>query len=126
MYFRGDASKKQPFGKRALMECSRTLNSLAERIKADGPYLQFIRVTGRMMSDLRGRGAFRSLPEEFNLAVNMKPTDALSAEFMRTYDIIGFRGSSFLRELEKELLGPALDRPVGKVLPVRGVGRKGP
>ena len=32
---------------------------------------------------------------------------------------IEFRGSAMIRELEKELLGPALDRPVGKVLPVR-------
>ena len=26
--------------------------------------------------------------------------------------------------MEKELLGPALDRPIGKVLPVRGVGTR--
>ena len=28
---------------------------------------------------------------------------------------IGFEGSAMIRELEKELLGPALDRPVSKV-----------
>ena len=76
------------------------------------------------MSDLYGRDALRSLPEEFNLAVNMKPFDELSADFLRTYDIVEFRGSAMLHALEKELLVPALDRPVGKVLPVRGVGAK--
>ena len=124
MYFGGYASKKQPVGKHVLMECSRTLNTTADRIKADGPYLQFIRVTGRMMSDLYGRGASRSLQEEFNLAVNMKPFDELFAEFLRTYDIVEFRGSAMLHANEKKLLGPALDRLVGKVLPVRGVGTK--
>ena len=38
MYFGGYASKKQPVGEHALMESSRTLNSLAERIHASGPY----------------------------------------------------------------------------------------
>ena len=57
------------------------MHGLATRIAANSPYLQFLRVTTRMMSDLYGRGALRSLPEEFNLAVNMNAHDALSAEF---------------------------------------------
>ena len=76
------------------------------------------------MSDLYGRGALRSLPEEFNLAVNTNARDALSAEFWRTYNIQEFRGSAFLRELEKELHGTALQRPVNKVLPVRRPGNE--
>ena len=76
------------------------------------------------MSDLYGRGAVRSLPEEFNLAVNMIPFGELFAEFLRTYDIVEFRGSAFLHAVEKVLLGLALDRPIGKVLPVREVGTK--
>ena len=111
-------------GKHALVQASRTLHSLASCISANGPYLQFLYVTTRMMSCLYGRGTLRSLPEEFNLAVNMKAHDALSAEFWRTYTIQDFRGSAFLRELEKELLASALHRPIGKVLPVRRPGSK--
>ena len=122
MYFGGYTSKKQPVGKHALAESSRTMHGLATRIAANSPYLQFLRVTTRMMSDLYGRGALRSLPEEFNLAVNMTSHDALNAEFWRTYCIQEFRGSAFLRELEKELHGAALQRPVNKVLPVRRPG----
>ena len=76
------------------------------------------------MSDLYGRGALRSLPEEFKHADNMNSFDALFAEFLRTDDIVEFRGAAFLHALEKELLGRALDRPICKVLPVRGVGAK--
>ena len=117
MYFGGYTSKKQPVGKHALAESSRTMNSLAGKIGADSAQLQFARVTTRMMSDLYCRGALRSLPEEFNLAVNMSKHDALSAEFWRTYNIQEFRGSAFLREEEKERHGSALQRPIGKILP---------
>lgn len=85
------------------MESSRTLNSIAEHIKLNGPCLQFMHVTTRIMSDLFGRGALRRLPEAFNVAVYMKPFDAVSAEFLRIYDIIEFRAPSTIRELEKEL-----------------------
>jgi len=95
-YFGGYTAKCQPVGKYELDQCARTLNLLAHKIKGDAAYLQFVRVTSRMMTDLYGKGICRTMPEEFNLSTNMHKHDCTAAEFLRTYQTREFRGAQYL------------------------------
>jgi len=118
-YFGGYTSKRQPVGKYELEQSARTLNLLAEKIKGSPPYVQFMRVTSRMMTDLYGKGTLRAMSEEFNLSSNMNRQDATAAEFLRTYQIREFRGSPLLFALENEMQAESKGRMAYCVMPVQ-------
>ena len=118
-YFGGYTSKRQPVGKYELEQSARTLNLLAEKIKGSPPYVQFMRVTSRMMTDLYGKGTLRTMPEEFNLGTYMQRQDATAAEFLRTFQIREFQGGPLLYALENEMQAESKGRIAYCVIPVQ-------
>ena len=101
-YFCGYTFKVQPTGKKFLKGVAESLNYLEVGMKDKTPGQQWHRITHRVLTDLQHRIMRRTAPEEWNLAAYHHDHDPTTAEFVRTYMSVDFKGGVLLRRLEAE------------------------
>jgi len=107
-YYCGYTFKKQPTGKKCLRGAAESLNYLTTGLEDKTPGQQWHRISHRVLTDLQHRVMRRTAPEEFNLALSYEYQDLASAEFVRTYRSVDFKGGVLVRRLEAEKSGAAV------------------
>ena len=115
-YFCGYTFKAQPVGKKFIRGIAESLNYMTVGLQDQTPGKQWHRITHRLLTDLQHRSMRRTAPEEWNLAAYYQEHDPTTAEFVRTYMSVDFKGGLLLKRLEAETKH-ATSREILKVLP---------
>ena len=101
-YFGGYIGKRQKIGQLETKKCIDKMYTLRERDKGRSAKQQHRAVTGRMLTDIEMNGTARGQVEEFNLAANLKSSDILWQEFIRTFQTCSVDGQRVLHKLAIE------------------------
>ena len=104
-YYCGYTFKPQPIGRKFLQGAAESLSYLNSGMKDKTTGQRWHRITHRALVDLQHRCMRRTAPEEWNLAANYHEQDPTSAEFIRTYRSVEFKGGTLVRRLEAEQTG---------------------
>ena len=102
-YFGGYIGKRQATAKLETKKCIDKMYVLRRGVEGKSEKDQQRAVTGRMVTDIEMNGAVRGAVELFNLCRNLRKSDALFAECVRTFCTISVDAQTWLRRLEVEL-----------------------
>ena len=111
--------KVHPSGRYELKKCVDNMHILRERTILLSTSDELRAVTRRMILDLECKGTLRGAVETFNLAVNLRESDSMFQECMRTFMAVNLPGSSFIYRLETELGADGTDCVSARIPPTR-------
>ena len=99
-YFGGYIGKRQPAGTMETKKCVDKLFTLRAKIAGRGKAAQVRACSGRLVTDLEMNSTYRGAVEVFNLIRNLKQSDVLNAECIRTFNEHTIDGRAWMNRLE--------------------------
>ena len=110
-YFGGYIGKRQPAGALETKKCVDKLYTLRAKYQGRGKAGQLRAASGRLITDLEMNSTYRGAVEIFNLCRNLKQSDVLSAECIRTFGTETLDGGPWMYQLESQTYIPPTKKP---------------